>query len=84
MTLPLHYPYNAIVIIIGLGLIIFYLFTLVRKREKQQEMVFTVDGLPIERVRLLIEDKEPFDLTGCTIVNHGDGAYTITITGVEK
>lgn len=100
MNLPLHYPFNMIAIIIFTVLFIIYLFWFLKNilprpsntvaavfkknAVKPLNLEYFATGLNINRVKLIIDNEEPFELRGVIIRNIEDNIFSISITGDLK
>lgn len=83
MTLPLQYPWNMIFIIwvvFVIGIVILHH----KVRHKKPSLIVNVTGDNINKVKFLIDGKEPFNLRGVVIHKVGDFSYIITMTGDAK
>jgi hypothetical protein len=92
MILPLPYPWNAIVVtVIVFGFAALYWVYYFKHRPRRPDvspeipaMEYFATGLNINRVKLIIDGEEPFELRGVLIRNVEDNMFSISISGDLK
>ena len=92
MILPLPYPWNAIATALIVGSFIVFYIIIWRKHKSRMAdispeipaMEYFATGLNISRVKLIIDNEEPFELRGVLIRNVEDNMFSISISGDLK